>query len=252
MFSSIVKRSLATATVGAAGVTAVSAVSQPTVYADEKKKSKLSIYDEPQPEIVIVESPTKLEEHVAYAQKYANERVEEGKTHVNSLRDQWQKFEQDVKNTVQQTVDKDEDILPNGLYVGVAALAGTIIARNRNIIIRFATSTALAVGTSYYLLPKTTHNVTVQYEKFESQYPQLQAAHKSINDSVADVRKQIDDAVSQFRGTVDENKAKFLSQFQGKDGETAQDKFESVKKNVESMYSTRSNPGVEETLKKNN
>lgn len=33
--------------------------------------------------------------------------------------------------TVKETIDKDEEILPNALYVGVAALAGTILARNR-------------------------------------------------------------------------------------------------------------------------
>ena len=140
---------------------------------------------------------------------------------------------------MKQTIDKDEEILPNALYVGVAALAGTILARNRNIVLRFATSTALAVGASHYLLPKTTHNVCVQLEKVERKYPQLQSAHQSVNEVVGDARKQFDDAVAQVRNSVDEN---ILSQFQQKDAtETAKDKFENVKKNVESMYSTRSN-----------
>ncbi|KAI9314230.1 apolipo protein O-domain-containing protein, partial [Dichotomocladium elegans] len=212
------------------------------------------IYDEPKPQVVIVEEPTKLEEHVAYAQKFANEKVEEGKTHVNSLHREWKQFEQCVKNTVKQTIDKDEEILPNALYVGVAALAGTILARNRNIVIRFATSTALAVGTSYYLLPKTTHNVALQLEKVERRYPQVQAAHQSVNEAVGDVRKQVDEALAQVRGAVDENASKLFGQFQQSEKDASQqakDKFESVKKSVESMYSTRSTPGVEETLKKN-
>ncbi|KAI7847787.1 apolipo protein O-domain-containing protein [Circinella umbellata] len=248
MFSPVVKKSLATAAVGA---TALATLPNQNVYAEETKKSgKLSIYDEPQAKVVIVEEPTKLEEHVAYAEKLANEKVEEGKTHVNKLHGEWRQFEQCVKNTVKQTIDKDEEILPNALYIGVAALAGTILARNRNIVLRFATSTALAVGASHYLLPKTTHNVCVQLEKVERKYPQLQSAHQSVNEAVGDARKQFDDAIAQVRNSVDEN---ILSQFQQKDAaEKAKDKFENVKKNVESMYSTRSNPGVEETLKKNN
>ncbi|CDS13548.1 hypothetical protein LRAMOSA05724 [Lichtheimia ramosa] len=250
MFSPVLKKTLATA---AAGAVALSIPSQTVFAEEEKKKSKLSIYDEPQPKVVIVEEPTKLEEHVAYAQKFANEKVEEGKTHVSSLHKEWKQFEQCVKNTVKQTIDKDEEILPNGLYVGVAALAGTILARNRNIVIRFVTSTALAVGTAHYLLPKTTHNVAVQLEKVESKYPELQSAHKSLNDAINDARKQVDGLIGEARGAFDESTSKLLGSFQQNDAsQQAKDKFDSVKKNVESMYSTRSNPGVEETLKKNN
>ncbi|KAI9498845.1 apolipo protein O-domain-containing protein [Zychaea mexicana] len=248
MLSPVVKKSLATAAVGTAAFATLP--NQKVYAAEETKKSKLSIYDEPQAEVVIVEEPTKLEEHVAYAEKYANERVEEGKTHVNKLHGEWKQFEQCVKNTVKETIAKDEEILPNALYIGVAALAGTILARNRNIVIRFATSTALAVGASHYLLPKTTQNVCVQLEKVERKYPQLQSAHQSVNEVVGDARKQFDGAVAEVRSTVDDS---ILCHFQQKDAsQQALDKFESVKKSVESMYSTRSNPGVEETLKKNN
>lgn len=148
-------------------------------------------------------------------------------------------------DTVKQTIDKDEEILPNGLYVGVAALAGTILARNRNIVIRFVTSTALAVGTAHYLLPKTTHNVAVQLEKVESKYPELQSAHKSLNDAISDARKQVDGLVGEARGAFDESTSKLFGSFQQNDAsQQAKDKFESVKKNVESMYSTRSNVSV--------
>lgn len=44
---------------------------------------QLSIYDEPEPKVVIVESPTKLEEQVYIAQKLANETLEEGKVQRN-------------------------------------------------------------------------------------------------------------------------------------------------------------------------
>ncbi|OAD04419.1 hypothetical protein MUCCIDRAFT_123563, partial [Mucor lusitanicus CBS 277.49] len=140
-----------------------------------------SIYDEPEPKVVIIESPTKLEEQVYIAQKYANETLEEGKTHVNGWVQKYQELENQVTTEINSTIDKDEEIFPNVVYVGVAALAGTIIARNRNIVLRFLTSTTLAVGASYYLLPKTTHNVAVQLEKLERRYPQLQAAHQSVN-----------------------------------------------------------------------
>lgn len=260
MFSPIIKRSFAVAAAGTAMV-----ATAPVAFAEEKR-TKLSIYDEPEPKVVIVESPTKLEEQVYIAQKYANETLEEGKTHVNSWVEKYQQLENEVTTNVRNTIDKDEEVFPNVLYVGVAALAGTIIARRRNIVLRFLTSTTLAIGASYYLLPKTTHNVALQLEKLEKRYPQLQSAHQSVNESVDGVRKQIDDTVSQLRGAVDENANKLREQIQqntekvkeqvnsavGSTSTEAKDKFEEVKKNVESMYSTRSNPGVEETLKKGN
>ncbi|KAI7907990.1 apolipo protein O-domain-containing protein [Cokeromyces recurvatus] len=249
MFSPAIKRSLAIAAASSAWVATAS-----TAFAEEKK-TKLSIYDEPEPKVVIIESPTKLEEQVYIAQKYANKTLDEGKNHVNSWIKKYEDFENDVKNNINNTIDKDEELFPNLFYVGVAALAGTIIARNRNIVIRFLTSTTLAVGTSYYLIPKTTHNIALQLQRLEQRYPPLQAAHESVNETVNDVRKQIDATVAQLRGAVDENTIKLRQQIRQNTeqiGSNHHDKFEQVKKNVESMYSTRSKPGVEETLKKEN
>ncbi|EIE78443.1 hypothetical protein G6F46_008536 [Rhizopus delemar] len=260
MFSPAIKKSFSVAAAGAVWA------STTTVAFAEEKRTKPSIYDEPEPQVVIVEAPTKLEEHVYIAQKYANETLEEGKGHVNGWVQKYQQLENEVTTNIKNTIDKDEELYPNALYVGVAALAGTIIARNRNIVLRFLTSTTLAVGTSYYLLPKTTSNVFQHLERLEKRYPQLQAAHQSVKDSVDDVYKQIDNTVVQLRGAVDENATKLREQIEqntqlvknqvnsavGSTSTEAKGKFEEVKKNVESMYSTRSNPGVEETLKKNN
>lgn len=115
------------------------------------------------------------------------------------------------------------------------------------------TSTTLAVGTSYYLLPKTTSNVFQHLERLEKRYPQLQAAHQNVNKSVDDVYKQVDSTLVQLRGAVDENAAKLREQIEQNTqlvknqvnsavGSTdTKGKFDEVKKNVESMYSTRSN-----------
>ncbi|ORX62727.1 hypothetical protein DM01DRAFT_1330856 [Hesseltinella vesiculosa] len=234
MFSPVLKKSL---TVAAAGAMALHSL--PTAYAEEAPRTKLSIYDEPEPKRVVIESPTKLEEHVAYAQKYVDGALDEGKSHVDNLHSQVRSVESDIRGTINSIVAEDEDILPNAMYIGVAALAGTIIARKRNIVIRFLTSTALAAGTAHYLLPKTTHNLCVQLEKLERKYPELAKAHSSVNDAVNDARKQIDDTLDSLTG-----------QFGKQVKESTDAAFANTKQKVESMYSTRSNPGVEETLKK--
>lgn len=92
----------------------------------------------------------------------------------------------------------------------------------------------MATGASFYLLPKTTHNLGVQLEKLERQYPELGKAHASVNEAVADVRKEVDATLSSLRGQFDHGKEKIKDQVEGSDA------FAETKKKVESMYSTRS------------
>ncbi|CAO3577505.1 unnamed protein product [Absidia cylindrospora] len=246
MFSSVLKKLLATAAAGAVVIQSTTTIqAEENTATSSKNNNKLSIYDDEfKTKRVVIESPTKLEEHVAYAQKYANERLDEGKAHVDTFHGHVQSFENDVRGTINEIVSEDEDILPNAVYIGVAALAGTIIARNRNIVLRFLTSTAMATGASFYLLPKTTHNLGVQLEKLERKYPELGKAHATANEAVDDVRKEVDAVLLKLRGQLDEGKEMVKKQV------SEVDSLDATKKKVESMYSTRSSPAVDETLKK--
>ncbi|KAI9005862.1 hypothetical protein CLU79DRAFT_780805 [Phycomyces nitens] len=199
----------------------------PTVYARRK-----SIYDEPKPKVIIVESPTKLEEHVAYAQKYANNTIEEGKGHVDSLHQKLKNFENDVKATVRDTVT-DEDVLPNALYVGVLLWLHNVVC--------------LAYGAAVYLLPQTTRNIGVQVE-----HTLTPVCHHSVDQVIYEARQEVEGVLAQLRGAVDSNASSLLAKSQvSSKAEEGKKAFSDVKKEVESMYSTRSSPAVEETLKKN-
>jgi len=207
-----------------------------------------------------------LEENIALAQKYVKNTYDEGKEQLQQVQSKLQQIEQKVKKTIDDTIAPGEHVMPNALYVGVAALAGTIVARNRNIVLRFATSTAFAVGASYYLMPNTTRNIGEHLERLEKKYPPLYDAHQQVNEAAGDVRKQIDDTISQLTGAASDaasqipNKAKQLEQDISKSASVqtsklessaaeAKEKFDEVKEKVENMYSTRVKPAVEETLK---
>ncbi|KAI8579177.1 hypothetical protein K450DRAFT_243128 [Umbelopsis ramanniana AG] len=263
MISPAIKHSLSTA---AAGFALATAVSRPVAYAEERKQ-KLNIYDEPEAEIVLVESPSRLEENVAIAQKYVNDTYDEGEQ-LNQVQTRLQRFESNVKKCVDDTIAPGEYVMPNALYVGVAALAGTIVSRNRNVVLRFATSTAFAVGTSYYLMPNTTRNIGQHLDRLERKFPPLYGAHQQLNEAFGDARKQVDDTVAQLTGAASEatsqisSKAKQLESDISSKANTqtsklestaseAREKFDEVKEKVENMYSTRVKPAVEETLKGN-
>ncbi|KAI9239653.1 MAG: hypothetical protein BYD32DRAFT_459549 [Podila humilis] len=56
-------------------------------------------------------------------------------------------------------VDKDEELVPAVLYISGAAIIGSFLARSSNVVVRFLSPIALALGASAYTIPKTTNNV---------------------------------------------------------------------------------------------
>ncbi|KAL9024218.1 MAG: hypothetical protein Q9196_006679, partial [Gyalolechia fulgens] len=52
-----------------------------------------------------------------------------------------------------------ERIMPGALYVLVAAMSGSIVTRNRNILLRATVPFAVGVGAAWIVLPVTTRNV---------------------------------------------------------------------------------------------
>jgi organizing structure protein 2 len=70
-----------------------------------------------------------------------------------------------------------EKIFPGVLYVLVASMAGSIITRNRNIILRASVPAAIGVGAAYAVLPITMRNVGDLVWTYEERYPVLADAH---------------------------------------------------------------------------
>lgn len=68
------------------------------------------------------------------------------------------------------------------------------------------TSAAMASAASFYFLPKTTHNLGVQLDKLERQYPELGKTRASVNESVGDMRKEIDATLLSLRGQLVQGK----------------------------------------------
>ncbi|KAF9563543.1 hypothetical protein EC968_004815 [Mortierella alpina] len=63
----------------------------------------------------------------------------------------------------------EEPLIPALFYVAVAGLTGSIIARKSNIVFRFLSPVALAMGASAYCIPKTTNNVIYGLRTFDYQ-----------------------------------------------------------------------------------
>jgi len=104
----------------------------PIIYAEEKPvKKKLSIYDEPKPDIILVESPTRLEEGIRQTRIQVIKVARDFEQQIHGVADKWIAIEQNTEKTIKGIVARDERLMPGALYIAVAGLAGTIIARNR-------------------------------------------------------------------------------------------------------------------------
>ena len=73
--------------------------------------------------------------------------------------------------------ESGEKVLPGGLYVLVATMAGSIITRNRNILLRATVPAAIGIGAACAVLPITTRNVGDLVWTYEERYPALAEAH---------------------------------------------------------------------------
>ncbi|GAB7356989.1 hypothetical protein MBLNU459_g7823t2 [Dothideomycetes sp. NU459] len=80
--------------------------------------------------------------------------------------------------------ESGERLLPGAVYVLVAAMAGSIVTRNRNILLRATVPVAAGVGAGYAVLPITTRNVGDLIWKYEERYPVVRDNHIRVKEGV--------------------------------------------------------------------
>jgi organizing structure protein 2 len=79
---------------------------------------------------------------------------------------------------VKALVASDEPLTPALLYVGVASLSGSILARNRSVFTRALLPPTFFLLSCKYFLPKTTHNVAAYAGSLEEEhFPALAQKH---------------------------------------------------------------------------
>ncbi|KKK12344.1 hypothetical protein ARAM_005702 [Aspergillus rambellii] len=73
--------------------------------------------------------------------------------------------------------ESGEQLLPGGIYVVVAAMAGSIVARNRGRLLRSATPLAFGTVAAWSLLPVTMRNVSDLIWEYEKRVPAVADQH---------------------------------------------------------------------------
>lgn len=165
-------------------------------------------------------SPTytnRLAGHIGQARGfvYAHTLVAEDRVNVfmSSVLHQEKAFTQTIASLAPPP-QSQERIMPGALYVLVAAMTGSIISRNRNILLRATAPLALGLGAAWIVLPITTRNVGDLIWTYEERAPLIAENHMRIRGAVEEgwrqaktrgeaIRQWSDEVVGEGRETVE-------------------------------------------------
>ncbi|CAE6384042.1 unnamed protein product [Rhizoctonia solani] len=195
-------------TITATGITsiAVAAAGRRTVWADELKTpspKKLSIYDSKEPEILIVQTDSELVETIGRTRRILARAGEESKDGIQGVIAKWIQVERRVESRIKSLISPEEPLTPGILYVGVAALSGSVFARGRTLPTRVLLPPTLFIGALNYFLPKTTHNVNAYVYGLERAHaPALADTHDAADKALRGAINQIRASYNSMRGGV--------------------------------------------------
>ncbi len=79
--------------------------------------------------------------------------------------------------------ESGEKLMPGVIYVLVATMAGSIVSRNRNILLRAMVPLAAGVGTSWLVMPITSRNVGDLLWRYEQKTPFISENHLRIRNA---------------------------------------------------------------------
>ncbi|KAI0363667.1 hypothetical protein BV20DRAFT_1057841 [Pilatotrama ljubarskyi] len=164
-------------------------------------RDKLPIYPAPDPEVVLVETPSELEKRIGVARRAVTATYLDAHARVQSVISRWIGVEQAVENRVKSLIAPDEPLTPGILYVGVATLTGSVLARNR-LFWRLTLPPTLLVLSLNHFLPKTTHNVSAYLAELEEKhFPTLAEKHEIAKQHSAMTWERVKDATKSGRET---------------------------------------------------
>ncbi|KAI0684210.1 apolipo protein O-domain-containing protein [Cytidiella melzeri] len=179
----------------------------------------LPIYPKPEEEVLLQEVPSELEQQIGSARRAVTATYLHAQSRVQGVVSRWIGVEQSVERRVKSLAAPDEPLTPGVLYVGVATLTGSVIARNRTIFARLLLPPALLILSANHFLPKTSRNISYYFGQLEETYfPTLAQKHAVANAHTAMTWERAKDATSSGRETVGRVVGSVLSRVQESTG----------------------------------
>lgn len=95
--------------------------------------------------------------------------------------------------------------MPGAIYVLVATMAGSIVSRNRNFLIRGTFPVAVGIGAAWAVLPITVRNVGDLAWKYEERAPFIAENHLRVRGAVIAAVKASRERSEELRKWTDES-----------------------------------------------
>ncbi|KAL1877214.1 hypothetical protein Plec18167_004902 [Paecilomyces lecythidis] len=89
----------------------------------------------------------------------------------------------DTVASLKPSPESGEQLMPGGIYVIVSAMAGSIVSRNRGVILRATTPLAFGTVAAWSLLPVTMRNVSDLIWEYEKRVPAVAEQHLKIRET---------------------------------------------------------------------
>ena len=133
-------------------------------------------------------TPTdRLAVQIQRARLFLHARVQAGEETLNSYMTSFLRLESSFTGTIASLAPPEqsgERVMPGAIYVLVAAMAGSIVSRNRNILLRATVPVAVGLGAGWVVLPLTMHNIGELVWRYEEKVPLIGNNHLRIQGAV--------------------------------------------------------------------
>jgi organizing structure protein 2 len=144
--------------------------------------------EKPESESTRKSAPTaRLAEQIKISRLFAHKYAVKAEDSVNNALNRFMDAEHNFTSTIASLAppkESNEKLLPGGIYVLVATMAGSIISRNRNILFRFVTPIITGTVAANYIIPRTTHNVGQLIWHYEEKFPVIRDNHIRIDHGI--------------------------------------------------------------------
>ncbi|KAI1329608.1 putative mitochondrial protein [Xylariaceae sp. FL0255] len=176
-----------------------------------------------QPDVIelIPRRPTptdRLALQVGKARRFLYKHAVTAEDAINNAIDEVFHLERSFSSTIASLApsrESGEQLMPGLVYVLVASMAGSILSRNRNILLRASLPVALGIGAGWVVIPVTMGNVSDLIWTYEKRFPLVADAHITTREKAqrmwdmtvlhADLSKNyVEEAVGNARGTVED------------------------------------------------
>ncbi|CAH2353237.1 MICOS subunit Mic26p [[Candida] railenensis] len=163
---------------------------------------------------ISVRSPASLESFFRSTRESLTSLYTQSLHYLDNGYEKYHKTEEQLTSTVSDLHAKHEDLLPNGIYVIIAALSGNILARQRNIVAKVTFPIFFGLVGFKYFLPETfgrTSNFAWKLE--QKNLPQLaegqtiavnksKALVESLENTAVDGQLKLDNGVKSLRKSI--------------------------------------------------